>query len=109
MSGGHWDYVQYRIKDVPEDIESIIEKNGIEWTIEESKKIHTWADEQHIKDNKHLRFEYDYPEDVIEEFKKGAEIIKKAYIYMQRIDWLLSGDDGEDNFLTRLKDDLSKL
>lgn len=28
---------------------------------------------------------------------------------MQRIDWLLSGDDGEENFLRRLKKDLGEL
>ena len=48
-------------------------------------------------------------EEVIEEFKKGAEIIKLAQIYMQRMDWLLSGDDGEESFLERLKQDKEKL
>jgi hypothetical protein len=28
---------------------------------------------------------------------------------MQRIDWLLSGDDGEESFIERLKEDLEKL
>jgi hypothetical protein len=28
---------------------------------------------------------------------------------MQRIDWLWSGDDGNESFLRRLKDDLQKL
>ena len=28
MSGGHWDYLQYRLTDVSEDIEKLIEKNG---------------------------------------------------------------------------------
>jgi hypothetical protein len=32
-----------------------------------------------------------------------------AEIYAQRIDWLLSGDDGEDSFRERLKEDLEKL
>jgi hypothetical protein len=28
---------------------------------------------------------------------------------MQRMDWLLSGDDGEESFLKRLDEDLKKL
>lgn len=30
-------------------------------------------------------------------------------IYTQRIDWLLSGDDGEESFHSRLKEELDKL
>jgi len=41
--------------------------------------------------------------------KNGTEIIKLAQIYMHRIDWLLSGDDGEESFITRLAKDKSKL
>ena len=51
----------------------------------------------------------EYPAEVIEEFKKGVEAIAKAQVYMQRLDWLLSGDDGEESFLRRLKEDLDKL
>jgi hypothetical protein len=46
---------------------------------------------------------------VIEKFKEGLEILRKAEIYAQRIDWLISGDDGEESFLERLKEDLGKL
>lgn len=35
-------------------------------------------------------------------------IIKKAKIYLDRIDWLLAGDDGEDSFLKRIVEDLEK-
>ena len=53
--------------------------------------------------------ELDLTPETIEEFKKGLEIIRKAYVYAQRIDWLLSGDDGEESFHLRLKEDLDKL
>ena len=49
------------------------------------------------------------PDEVIEEFKKGLSYLQIAYVYAQRIDWLVSGDDGEESFITRLNDDLSKL
>jgi hypothetical protein len=52
------------------------------------------------------KYHPEYSKEAIEEFKKGVELIKQAQIYMQRIDWLLSGDDGEESFLKRLKEDL---
>ena len=47
--------------------------------------------------------------EVIEEFKKGLKILKTAAVYAQRIDWLLSGDDGEESFKERLKEELNEL
>ena len=38
--------------------------------------------------------------------KEGIDILKRAFIYAQRIDWFLSGDDGEDSFLRQLEEDL---
>jgi len=49
---------------------------------------------------------YDYPDEVIEKFKEGVELLRKAQIYAHRIDWLVSCDDGEQTFLERLKEDL---
>ena len=56
-----------------------------------------------------LTFSNENKDLVIEKFKEGVELIRKAQIYAHRIDWLLSADDGEENFLRRLKDDLSKI
>lgn len=108
MSGGHFDYTEYNIRDIFEDIEKEIRNNGKIKTSSELKK-EGWRDsdwyEKYPEDLKH----YEYPEEVIEEFKKGVEILKKAYIYAHRIDWLLSGDDGEESFLSRLKEELNKI
>lgn len=49
-----------------------------------------------------------YSDEVINEFRKGLDIIRKAAIYAQRIDWLLSYDDGEEEFLKRLKEELEE-
>ena len=51
----------------------------------------------------------DYSEETIMEFRKGIDILKKAQVYANRIDWLMSGDDGEDNFHERLKEELKEL
>ena len=49
-----------------------------------------------------------YSDETIEAMKKMLETIKRSQIYLKRIEWLLSGDDGEDNFLTRVKEDLEE-
>lgn len=109
MSGGHFDYIQYRFTDMYEDIEQVISKNGIEKSIEQIKADNPWLDLSDKQQLEWYKYDYNYHEEVIEEFKKGVELIKKAQVYAQRIDWLLSGDDGEESFLQRLKDDLNKL
>ena len=43
------------------------------------------------------------------EFKNAIYYLKMAQIYAQRVDWLVSGDDGELSFLQALKYDLAKL
>ena len=40
---------------------------------------------------------------------KGAyKQIRIAEIYAMRIDWMMSGDDGEDSFRERIKEDLAE-
>lgn len=90
MSGGRFDYLQYRFTEIVDAIEQEIRDNNAE------PRPKDW-----FKPN-------NFREETIEEFKKGIEYIKKAQIYAQRIDWLLSGDDGEDTFHERLSDDLSQ-
>ena len=42
--------------------------------------------------------------------RDSVKILRKAAIYAQRIDWFLSGDDGEDNLEEeRLEEELKKL
>ena len=45
---------------------------------------------------------------MIDEFKKGLDLLRKAAIYTQRIDWLVSGDDGRESFIERLEEDLKE-
>ena len=94
MSGGHFDYHQYRIREIADNIEDIIQKNGKkkEYEIE-----YSWENESY----------YEYPPEVINKMKEGLDILRKAEIYAQRIDWLVSGDDGPETFLERLKEDLN--
>jgi hypothetical protein len=108
MSGGAFDYKQYNIGMIADEVEQIILNSGRPKTQEELRdswgRDNSWY-ETHPEDLNH----YKYPDDVIEEFKKGLDILRKAQVYAQRIDWLVSCDDGEESFHRRLKEDLDKL
>ena len=108
MSGGHWSYIQHRLTDVWEEVEQIIEKSGQPKTEDELKE-ESFYDVDWYEKYPEDKFHSEFPEEVLEEFKKGVEAIKLAQIYMQRMDWLLSGDDSEQSFLSRLKEDINDL
>lgn len=109
MSGGHFDYIQFRLNDVIEELEEIITNNGKEYTEEELKEFYPFADSDYFDKYPYQKFRTKHEENVIEEFKRGLIAIKKANVYIQRIDWLLSGDDGEESFFERLKEDLNEI
>lgn len=44
-------------------------------------------------------------EETLLEVETGLQELKSAFIYAQRIDLLLSGDDSEETFHRRLKED----
>ena len=92
MSGGHFQYTQWKIHDIADEVEQLILTN-------DSEEKDEWGD----------RKGYHYTPETIEEFKKGLVLLRQAYVYAQRIDWLVSGDDGEDSFHSRLKFELEKL
>lgn len=85
MSGGEFNYAQNYIRQIADDIEELISSNNT-------------AD-----------LKWKYSDETIEEYKAGVAILRKAFIYAQRIDWLESGDDSEKSFHTRLKTDLAIL
>jgi hypothetical protein len=108
MSGGRWDYIEYRFTDVVEDMKRLINRNGKLKTPEEMKE-EDWRGAEWYEKYPEDKYHHKYPDKVIEKFKEGIEIIEKAQIYIQRFDYLLSGDDGEGSFLERLEEELSKL
>ena len=92
MSGGKFNYDQYKIKQIAYDIEQVIIDN-------DSDERNQWGDTK----GRH------YPPDVIEQLRRAVHILRAAAIYAHRVDWLLSGDDGEACFLKRLQSDLDQL
>ena len=107
MSGGRFEYKQYDMNYIADQIEHEVLINGKKKTDDELKE-ERWKDADWYKKYPEDLYHYEYPEEVIEKFKESIDILRKAAIYAQRIDWLLSGDDGEETFLERLKKDLEK-
>lgn len=92
MSGGHFQYKQWEIGNIADEVEQLIIDN-------DSEELDEYGDRK----GSH------FSNETIEEFKKGLAILRQAHVYAQRIDWLVCGDDGEDSFHSRLKHDLEKL
>ena len=106
MSGGRFDYLQSRLEyDVIDVIQKIVDNNNKEMSEKEIRE-RSWLDFDYYNKYPEEKLYSNYSDETIQEFKNGIEAVKKAYIYIQRIDWLLSGDDGEDSFHKRLKKDL---
>jgi hypothetical protein len=82
MSGGYFEYNQYKLEVMAEEIESLIENNN---------KAHTNIYGE-IKEARYLDSE------IIEKFKEAAYNLRRTRDMVQRIDWLLSSDDSEQSF-----------
>ena len=108
MSGGAFNYNQYQIGYIADSIEQYIERNGRQKTKEELKE-ESWYGPDWYKEHPEELFYYKYPDEVIEKFKEAVNMLRKAQIYAHRVDWLLSGDDGEESFFERLASDLNHL
>jgi hypothetical protein len=91
MSGGHFEYQQYRIEDIARGIEELIASN-------DDESLNEWGD----------RHGYGYSPETIEKFKLAVDSLRIAATMAQRIDWLVCGDDGEENFHRRWDEELKK-
>ncbi len=92
MSGGFFEYNQYRIDEIADAIDRLIARNG-------SGEKDEWGDPMY----------QDFSQETIEKFKEAIEALKRAETMAQRIDWLVSGDDGEESFHRRWAEELEKL
>lgn len=106
MSGGAFDYRQYYIDDIADHIEDIIRKNKVEKSMED---LEHWDYDENGKVYDDSRYYYYYDDETIERFKEAVKVLRKAAVYAQRVDWLLSGDDDEKYFHERLEEELKKL
>ena len=82
MSGGYFEYQQYRLHDMADKIKEII-----------------LSEEEY----------YDFSDETLAEFRKAIRYLELAETYVQRIDWLVSADDSEECFHRRLKEELAEI
>jgi len=90
MSGGHFEYQQYRLHDIASQIKELIASNDDEYE---------WG----------YRRGNGYSAETIEKFKIAVDTLEKAAIMAQRVDWLVSGDDGEDSFHRSWDEELKEI
>jgi hypothetical protein len=82
MSGGYFKYEQFKLHQIADDIEQLIlENDETDW-------------------------DYKFKPETIYEFETAVNMLRRAYIYVQRIDYLVSSDDSEATFLRRLNEQL---
>lgn len=92
MSGGAFNYDQYKIGYMVDQIEQLIQH----W---ERDDVNDWGE----------RWRERFSEREIGSFRIACYHLERAQIYAQRVDWLISGDDGADNYHLRLQHDLAEL
>jgi|TARA_Y100000310_G_C20030429_1_gene511535 hypothetical protein len=79
MSGGRFNYIQHQVDNLATEIE------------EESQRLpESYQDDVEIK----------------KRFAEAVETLRRGAKMAQRIDWLLSDDDGPETFLRRWKEEL---
>jgi len=84
MSGGYFDYQQYRLEDIATSISELVSTNN-----------DTRLDEYGCQRG------HGYSVETIVRFEEAARTLRRARDMAQRIDWLVSGDDAEDTFHVR--------
>lgn len=92
MSGGHFDYGQYCLNEMADEIRELIDSN-------DNKELDEYG----------CQVGRGYSPETIGRFVDAERFLRIAYVYVQRIDWLVSDDDGEDDFHRRLEEDLIEL
>lgn len=118
MSGGHFNYDQYKLEYIADSIQELIASNAAATSgssirgtsvnlllldefafVDNDESLNEWGD----------RVGHGYSAETIAEFEKAVKYLRLAFIYAQRVDWLVSGDDGEESFHERLKEELNRL
>lgn len=77
MSGGHFDYNQYQISDIADQIERDLIRIG------------TKNDYGDI---------FEIPDDISDKMLETIALLRKCEKMVQAIDWYMSGDTGDDSF-----------
>ena len=82
MSGGHIGYHQHRLTSIAFEIEELIVMNNCEDLDRFGEKLGNG-----------------YSQEIIEKFEEAVHTLRQAAEMIERINYLVSGDDGPDTFL----------
>ena len=80
MSGGHFNYDQYRCDEIADDIDRLIARNN---------------------EDDGFGFSNGFSDETLAKFRLAAKTCREAAKMVQRVDWLASGDDREESFHRR--------
>lgn len=100
MSGGYFEYKQYTIDELASRIERILPGEN------QPRDADT---DDYYGDSWTKSMVAESSPETIQELRNAVRILKQAAVYAQRVDWFLSGDDGEESFRRRLKEDLNHI
>ena len=89
MSGGHFDYQEYRITDIAETIRGEYIKYSTSGTNNCEEFPHSWEK---------------LPDEILEEMKDLYQTLELAYKRIHDLDYFLSGDHGEDTYLETIRE-----
>lgn len=114
MSGGYFDYAQSRIDDIADRIEDYLyghelDESDVQDLIRDSFGDDDESTEYAINHHHTMPNCFGYRFLTLQELKRAVRYLRKAAIYAQRADYLLSGDDSEEAFQKRLRHDLTDL
>jgi hypothetical protein len=105
MSGGRFDYREFHIEDIAEQIEQEVIISGKPIP----RQRWDYSLRQEYEETGKMPTNYAYPESVLRRMEEAVYALKRASIYSHRVDYLLSGDDGEESFERRLSEELAEL
>ena len=105
MSGGRFDYKQWHIGSIAEQIEQEVIMSGK--PIPKSKW--DFFEREEYNETHKQPMNYAFPEEALRRMEEAIYALRRAAIYAQRTDYLISGDDGEESFMERLKKELAEL
>lgn len=105
MSGGFFDYKQWHIDNIADQIEQEVIMSGK--PIPRSKW--SYYERQEYEETHKQPMNYAFPEEVLRRMEEAIYALRRAAIYAQRTDYLISCDDGEESFMERLKKELAEL
>ena len=86
MSGGHFDYEDFRLQGIAETLRTDIAR---------IRTKQEWFDS--------------YSDKFVAELERALGVTIEAMIRLHRIDWCLSGDDDEETYYERLEEDLAEM